>query len=59
MREYVTNSGLWSICAFAFGQNRSNLDVVHAGVLKGKPRTRRAPGSWSGRDRVAEPVASF
>ena len=29
-------SGLWSIRAFAFGR-RSNVDVVHAGLLEGKP----------------------
>ena len=36
-------SGLWSICAFAFGQNRSNVDVVHAGLLEGKPHELAAP----------------
>ena len=50
-------SGLWSIRAFAFGQNRSNVDVVHAGLLEGEPHELAAAlDRGPGRDRVAEPL---
>ena len=39
----VDDGRLWSICAFAFGQNQSNVDVVHAGLLEGKPHELAAP----------------